>query len=134
MANYGKNSVDKTWRSFDAGILDVIIGLIITGSGIIFPLAIWEFGTFATLGKTTSASLAIIAGIILLGIGLFTMYGGEMAMKRRRWGLALAASICASLVIFGLVALVLIIVSRDEFTTKSSAENNHGAKQPHKKN
>jgi hypothetical protein len=108
--------------------------LIITGSGIIFPLAIWEFGTFATLGKITSASLAIIAGIILLGIGLFTMYGGEMAMKRRRWGLALAASICASLVIFGLVALVLIIVSRDEFTTKSSAENNHGAKQPHKKN
>ena len=62
------------------------------------------------------------------------MYGGEMAMKRRRWGLALAASICASLVIFGLVALVLVIVSRDEFTTKSSAENNHGAKQPHKKN
>jgi len=64
-------------KSIDAGIKDIIIGLIITGSAIISPLKIWNLGTFAALDKITAAFLAIITGVILLCVRLFAMYGLE---------------------------------------------------------
>jgi hypothetical protein len=126
--------MEKTWRSVDAGIIDVIVGLMITGIGIVCPFAIWNLKTLSGIGIAPSAFLAIIAAAILLSVGLFTIYGGEMAMKRRHWGLALAASICASLVVFGLLSVVLIIISKSEFATKSSTENNRVVDHPDKKN
>ena len=69
----------------------------------------------SSLGTPKAILLLILIGVVLLSLGLFTIYGGEMAMKRRRWGLALAASICASLVVFGLFSLILTIISKNEF-------------------
>ena len=116
--------MEKTWKSFDAGVIDIIVGLIITAIGVIVPLAIWDLGTTSAMGLKGTIFVTISLGIVLISLGLFTVYGGDMALKRRRWGLALAASICASLVILGLISLVLTINSKNEFSTKSSNENN----------
>jgi hypothetical protein len=110
--------MEKSWKSFDAGLIDVIIGLILTGVGIILPFAILNFKSLSSFGTIGSTFIAISITIVLLFLGLFIVYGGEMAMKKRRWGVALAASICASLVIFGLPSLLLIIISRKEFESK----------------
>jgi hypothetical protein len=109
--------VERSWKPVDAGIVDIIIGLIFTAVAIIFPFSIWNFGFLASLGTRNAVLLGILIGVVLLSLGLFTMYGGEMAMKRRRWGLALAASICASLIIFGLFSLILTILSKNEFVS-----------------
>ena len=125
--------MDKAWKSFDAGVIDIIVGLIITGIGIIAPLAILDLRTLSTMGFKDTAFITIPLGVVLFSLGLFIVYGGEMALKRRRWGLALAASICASLVIFGLPSLILTIISKNEFNTKSSHGNSSAANQTNKK-
>ncbi len=125
--------MDKAWKSFDAGVIDIIVGLIITGIGIIAPLAILDLRTLSTMGFKDTAFITIPLGVVLFSLGLFIVYGGEMALKRRRWGLALAASICASLVIFGLPSLILTIISKNEFDTKSSHGNISAANRTNKK-
>ena len=125
--------MDKAWKSFDAGVIDIIVGLIITGIGIIAPLAILDLRTLSTMGFKDTAFITIPLGVVLFSLGLFTVYGGEMALKRRRWGLALAASICASLVVFGLPSLILTIISKNEFDTKSSHGNISAANRTNKR-
>ncbi len=112
--------MEKTWKSHDAGILGIIAGMIITAIGILSPFAIWDLSIPATLGTRGALFIAIPAGVALLSLGLFTIYGAEMAIKRHRWGLAFTASICASLVFLGIPFLILTILSRKEFTGKSS--------------
>ena len=109
--------MERSWKPVDAGIIDIIVGLIFSAVAIIFPFSIWNFGLMASLGTKNAVLVVILVGVVLLSLGLFTIYGGEMAMKRRRWGLALAASICASLVIFGLFSLILTILSKNEFVS-----------------
>lgn len=114
--------MEKTWKSVDAGIIDITAGLIFTAVAILFPFSIWNFGLMTSLGTPNAIILAIFSGVVLLALGLFTMYGGEMAMKRRRWGMALAASICASLVVFGIPSLILTILSKNEFASVNFPE------------
>jgi len=107
--------MEKTWKLNDAGTLDIIGGAIMVLLGTLSPFAIWDFGIPGTLGTRNSLFVVIPVGFALLALGLFTIYGGEMAIKRSRWGWALAASICASLVILGIPSLILTILSRKEF-------------------
>ncbi len=114
--------MEKTWKSGDAGILDIIAGTIIMAVGIIFPFGVRYLGIPAAPGTGRDLLITIPVGVTLLSLGLFTVYGGEMAIKRRRWGVALAASICASLFFLGIPSLILTILSRKEFAAKSSQE------------
>ena len=52
-----------------------------------------------------------------LAIGVLAIVGGIFAIQRRKWGLALAGSIGASLVpiLIGILAVILLIISKDEF-------------------
>jgi hypothetical protein len=107
--------MERSWKSVDAGIIDITVGLIFTAVGLILPFSIWNFGIPASLGTQNAVLIAIFMAVVFLALGIFTMYGGEMAMKRHRWHMALAASICASLVVFGIPSVILTILSRKEF-------------------
>jgi hypothetical protein len=102
-------------KSIDAGIIDIIVGLMITAIGFLGPAALLTGNNVKSQPEPVHIILIIFGGAVLFALGLFTVYGGEMAMKRRRWGLALAASICASLVVFGIPSLILTILSKKEF-------------------
>ena len=109
-----------TWKSNDAGILDIIGGMVITTIGVVSPFVIWNIGILATRETRGALFTAITMGAALLSLGLFTIYGGEMAMKRRRLGFAITASLCAAIVILGIPAFIFIILSRKEFARESS--------------
>ena len=111
--------LEKYRKSVDAGIIDIIVGLMITAIGFLGPLALLTGNNAKSKPGPGHILLIIFGGAILFAVGLFTVYGGEMAMKRRRWGLALAASICASLVVFGIPSLILTILSKKEFVNNT---------------
>ncbi|MGP8079694.1 MAG: hypothetical protein ACLPVI_04190 [Dehalococcoidales bacterium] len=113
--------MENNRKSIDAGIIDIIVGLMITAIGILGPFALLTGNNSRLQSGAGDIFMIIICGAILLSLGLFTVYGGEMAMKRRRWGLALAASICASLIVFGIPSLILTILSKKEFAGKTVA-------------
>ena len=53
----------------------------------------------------------------LLALSVLAFFGGVSALQRKRWGLALAGSIISFLPFspLGLVALILVALSRNEF-------------------
>ena len=113
--------LENSRKSVDAGIIDIIVGLMITAMGFLGPFALLT-GIHAKSQPGAGDKLLIIfVRRDFICVGLFTVYGGEMAMKRRRWGLALAASICASLVVFGIPSLILTILSKNEFINNTAA-------------
>ena len=100
-----------------AGILTIIGGLVIGWVGIIaasLPLIL--VGIFEPSHmKVIYYFIAVLGGGIALALAIFTINGGVMAIKRRKWKLARAASICASIVLVGIPALILLIKSKEEF-------------------
>jgi len=89
--------MERTWKPTVAGILCIIAGIIGVIPGIAFAASFIR-------GAGIFGAPSIVLGIIAI-------VGGIYALRRRRWGLALAGSICA---LFGtagfLVILFLLIV------------------------
>jgi len=57
----------------------------------------------------------VFCGIVLLLIGILCLLGGIFAIQRKNFGLALVAGILVIPSILGLIGLILVIVSKDEF-------------------
>lgn len=109
-------AIKKTWMPLVGGIFNIVVGgliliiLFIFGIGsIIIRLA--ESGIF---DFDLSLLFMIMPAVI---IGALAIAGGIFAIQRRRWGWALAGSIAATLVpiALGIVAIILLVLSRDEF-------------------
>ena len=62
-------------------------------------------------------------GIVLTALSVMAIVGGISALKRRRFGLALGGSICCVIPssVFGILAIVFIAMSKDEFEKKAPA-------------
>lgn len=60
----------------------------------------------------------IVSSLLTLIPSIIAIVGGVFAIKRKRWGWALAGSICAVLCssVMGVVAIVFIAMSKSEFT------------------
>jgi len=110
--------MQKTWKPTTAGLLSIIGG----GLGVILGIVLIALGTAAGavlagvgvpfLGELVVGTLAI--GLIL---GIVAIVGGIYAVRRQKWGLALAGSICALFPwwILGIPAVILVVLARDEF-------------------
>ena len=88
---------ERTWKPTAAGILCIIAGAI--GVITVIPVALL-FG---------SISFIIFAPLILFGI--IQIMGGIYALRRRKWGLALAGSICCALVGFVILGFLVLFAS-----------------------
>jgi hypothetical protein len=62
-------------------------------------------------------SILIIISVIYMAANIISLAGGIFALQKKRWGWALAGSICAviSSSVLGIVALIFIALSRKEF-------------------
>lgn len=94
--------IKKTWKPIAAGILDIIAGgQCLTGGLVLFILGIAcssfarNFGSYSYSSSVLAFMSAIALPIFI--IGALAIRGGIYALKRKRWGFALASSIAALL-------------------------------------
>ena len=112
--------MEKTWKPVAGGVCGIVAGAI----GILAGSAIGIFfGTCWPL-LTPHMNPWMLGGFDLLGwpfviLGIVAIVGGIFAIQRRLWGLALAGSICAVLIlpafILGVLAVVFVALGRSEF-------------------
>ena len=106
-----------TWQPLTAGILELVAGVpalligtaIATGVGIAGRASVIMPGWVSVIG----------APFIILGI--VAIVGGIFALRKRKWGVALAGAILALLcwpfgTPLGIAAIVFVILGREQFT------------------
>ncbi len=95
------------------GILEIVAGgIVVLIAGFIFV----GMGLAAT-AEDGPPVLLLLLPLALLAVGALGIAGGICAVKRRKWGLALAGAIAVALPAseLGIAALVLVALARDEF-------------------
>ncbi len=120
----------KTAKPIIGGALLLVAGILAMINWIWFVL-IWAVFTDLTAGLPVAipgleglTTIFLVCGIIGLIFGLIAMLGGIMALRRSGWVIAILGSILGLLSmgfvftssILSLVALILIALSKDEFT------------------
>lgn len=97
--DYGLGAA-QTWKPTAAGTLTVAAGAIglIVGSVLV-----------------TRPPLFVV-GLPAIVISIVALAGGVCALTRRAWGLALAGSICSVPCWLGIPAIILIVLSKQEFS------------------
>jgi hypothetical protein len=90
----------QTWKPTVAGALTISAGII----SLIFGIVL------------VGVSPLFTVGLVAVMIGIVAVAGGLCALKRRVWGLALAGSICSVPCWLGVPAIILIALSKQEFS------------------
>jgi uncharacterized membrane protein YozB (DUF420 family) len=101
-----------------AGILDLVIGV----PGLIVGIIWAVVGGFLTF---FIAGLGALLGAPMIILSIVAIVGGVFAIRKRAWGFALAASICAFIVglvfvvvpglLLGIPAIVFTILGKGKF-------------------
>lgn len=115
----------KTWKPTTAGVLEIIAGALDLAFGLVLLLLGGTLsGILAASGAPAILSwfpfpILVGAATPLFVLGTFAIVGGSFAIRRRSWPLALAGAICAlfppQLTLLGAVAIVFIVLGKDEF-------------------
>ena len=118
--------MERTWKPTTAGVLNIISGAFGIAIGIF--LILLPFGFSGLIMRSVdiemiigafgvTADILTIAGTGTLVFGIVVLAGGIYALKRRRWGLALAGSILALGPgnILGLLAIIFVSLGKKEF-------------------
>lgn len=111
--------MDKSWLPTVAGVLDIIAGVF----ALVGCLAI-SFGGYIVGSVPEASEFPLPAVVTLLStlsfgfliIGLLAIIGGTFALRKSRWGWALAGSIAATLAFppLGIPAIVLTVLAERE--------------------
>ena len=125
-ARLAKATKGKTWKTRAAGVLAIVSGVLAVSQWVavavleIMALGWLPMGTLAGLGAVVAAAFTIA-----IATGIVAIVGGVFALKRRRWRLALAGSICAIFAVvflpilvnvpLAIAAIVLVVLGRGEF-------------------
>ena len=122
--------MEATWKPVVAGILNIITGVInlfgmfvviglltAFGGGILSIIRIADMMPIWLSGMVHG--VLIITAILLAVLSSLPLIGGVYAIQRKAWSLALTGSVVAILPIppLGIVATVLVSLSKNEFTT-----------------
>ncbi len=121
----------RTWKPTVAGILTIIDGsLNLLGVlGVIIAAIFLSASSYLAdlIGPDIyPLTLGVVIGILVTVavfmaiVGILSLLGGISALQRKRWGLALAGSICAvfgSISILGILAIIFTAMSKNEFVS-----------------
>jgi len=116
-------------RSSQTNALPIIAGILMIIDGgfkLLGLLGVLAMGVFAIVPAEefgmpffSFSGVLIFLAIILALAGILILIGGIYSLQKKRWGVALAGAIVAVLPfsLLGIAALILLILSRDDFTT-----------------
>ena len=114
--------MQKTWKPIAGGICSIVAG----GYGVLLGgvFSLLGLGGATVLGMPRDGLFVLAAiGWPALILGTLAIVGGILAVQRKRWGLSLGGAICALLIpppfILGILAIVFIALSREEFSVHS---------------
>jgi hypothetical protein len=93
------------------GILILLVGIGYLALGGVIAAA----GSSVLWMDFEGSEFAVVCGVVVLLIGVMVLLGGIFALQRRHFGLALLGAIFALPSILGIIGLILIVVSKDEF-------------------
>jgi hypothetical protein len=123
-------TIPKTWKPTVAGILDIVGGALSILAAIALFLGILFFIPISSSGGPGPVpemgwwmipgileAILLIAAVYSIVVGVLPIIGGVYALRRKKWGLALAGSIAAIFgsSVMGILATIFIAMSRDEF-------------------
>ncbi len=99
--------------SMVGGILEIVAG----GTVVLFAGMFFFILAFAATEEDGPPALVLLLPLALATLGALGIAGGICALKRRKWGLALAGAIAVVLPAseVGIAALVLVALAKDEF-------------------
>lgn len=104
----------KTWKPTTAGILTIIAGALNLIVGIIVAIIGDIVGALAGLWVGFG-----VIGAPLIALGIVSIIGGALAIRRRVWGMALAGAICAlfppPLLVLGILSIIFVSIGKREF-------------------
>lgn len=113
-------AAERTWKPPTAGILEILAG----AANFLAGLGTLIGGTFIDdLFSGTASYFASVTGQILgsvlMVLGIISIIGGIMCLRRQRWGMGIAGAITALFpapaFLLGILALIFVTISRDEF-------------------
>jgi hypothetical protein len=115
----------KTWKTKTAGIIAIVVGAIgVTEWVWVAVLEVLGWGWAAVGDFLGLGAILPAVATVALATRIVAVVGGIFALKRKRWGLALAGSICAIFssvflmffsVPLAIAAIVLVVLGRGEF-------------------
>lgn len=90
--------------------------IILASLGYLIAGGVLAAGSTALLGVSLGTSaVGVVCGVVLIILGIISLLGGIFAIQRRNWGLSLIGGIFVIPSILGLIGLILVAVSKDEF-------------------
>jgi hypothetical protein len=111
------------------GVLSIIVGVVQLAGGalmIVVTLGFWDpdmplvprLGTI--LPVETASTPLLIAGGVVVALGILAIIGGASALKRSSFAMALVGALCAFLTVnvLGLLALIFVSLGSGEFGTE----------------
>ena len=135
--------MERTWKPTTAGIMNIISGVIGIALGILILVFItfmgnvdWnslvqQYGGWMQGGMnipglpgnflSALGPIIVVVGAVFLVFGVIALVGGINALRRRRWGLALAGAILSLFIpvigtILGILAIIFLSLGKKEFS------------------
>ena len=115
--------MERIWMPGVAGILNIVAGsihlLCSMAAGIIIFLFI--ISSYYGIPGQENTALVILSSLTAVSIiiSILSIVGGIFALRRTKWKIAVAGSICSILIFYlltlGIVSIVLLVLSRQEF-------------------
>jgi len=104
--------MERTRKTTVAGILCIILGAVFLIPSIVLLIGSYCMTVYIPL---TTAPSYVLWGALVIIPGIMPIVGGIYALRRRRWGLALAGSIftllnCAILGICGIIGFIFVFL------------------------
>jgi hypothetical protein len=97
--------------------MPLIGGILVLLVGIGYLISGGVIAAGSSLFLDIGGGFGVLCGAIILVLGILAIFGGIFAIQRKNFAIALIGAIFTVPSILGLIGLILIAVSKDEFKT-----------------